>query len=164
MKALRLFIPLQYCQQITQHKGIRAVSWLSLTTVLFCSRYYAWTIVTGLQGKRETATKGEFQDKKNSENLDVKKDPNSYQVLSSCSASQTSCSERPVLPPNDSRPTHTIIHMTREHSTTYTPYHMNSTPPKLLEKLLHVYIGLWTWSPHGSVTKESLPVHRSHFE
>lgn len=48
------------------------------------------------RARGKTATKGGFQDKMNSENLDVQKDQNGYQLLSSCSASPTSLGERPV--------------------------------------------------------------------
>jgi hypothetical protein len=55
--------------------------------MLFCLRFYAQAVVTGLQNKRNNSTKGDFLDESNSE---VKKNPNSYEVLSTYGVSQNS--------------------------------------------------------------------------
>lgn len=53
---------------------------------------------------------GDFQDK-NSENLDGKKDPNSYQVSSTCTASQTSFRKHESSPRTYSGATHISLYV-----------------------------------------------------
>lgn len=135
------------------------------------------------QERRETATNSDLQDKNNSENFDVKKNPDGHQVWSSCSASQTSFSERSVLTTHLQGTIHPTVHiwldgtrtqlhtqpLLREFNNTQTSLHLvqevhwslarTQSNEKLLEKLPNVYTGWWikNLSPLGLVTKKSGP-------